>query len=222
MLPFTGGLASPLNATLVFSVAASVLYLFMVTRPASLARTASKVAATALLAVLAHQAGGPLLLVGVLAVSALGDFFLASDGDRSFLLGLGSFLAAHIGYVVLFLPIGRDLDLPLDMAPTSVLIALLVLAALIIGRILVLRADKAMRGPVIAYVLAILAMGITATFNSLPVLAGALLFKLSDTVLGFERFVLARDEATRKITAPLIWVSYYAAQVTLLFGLLAL
>jgi uncharacterized membrane protein YhhN len=38
-----------------------------------------------------------------LALSALGDAFLAHEGDAAFLGGLGSFLAAHILYAVLFI-----------------------------------------------------------------------------------------------------------------------
>ena len=123
MLPFAGGMTSTLNGTLVFSVAAAVLYLFMTHRPVSLARTAAKTAAVALLAVLAWLAGGSVLLVAVLAVSALGDYFLSLDGERNFLFGLGSFLLGHVGYVVLFLPIGREPALPLGMAGTAVMLA---------------------------------------------------------------------------------------------------
>src|SRR5690606_40854198 len=65
-------------------------------------RTAMKTAAVALLALLAALEGGPVLLVLALAISAVGDAFLAQNGRQRFLLGLGSFLIAHLAYIVLF------------------------------------------------------------------------------------------------------------------------
>ncbi len=75
----------------------------------ALARSAAKTLAVAMLAVLAFMQGGPLLLVAALALSAVGDAFLSRDGEKAFLGGLASFLAAHILYVPLFLRSGGGL-----------------------------------------------------------------------------------------------------------------
>ena len=223
MLPFAGGMTSTLNGTLVFSVAAAVLYLFMTHRPVSLARTAAKTAAVALLAVLAWLAGGPVLLVAVLAVSALGDYFLSLDGERNFLFGLGSFLLGHIGYVVLFLPIGREAALPLGMAGTAVMLAAVVVFAFAVARKVLPRLEPGMKVPVIVYILAILAMGVTATaFNPLLIVIGAVLFMISDATIALEKFILGGADEARRVTGPAIWITYYLAQLALTFGVLAL
>src|SRR5690606_24910031 len=103
MMPFPGGIEGTENGILLLSIAAALLYLPVLGRPPSLRRTAVKAGSVALLAALAFEAGGPLLLVAALALSALGDAALAQEKDRFFLAGLVSFLLAHIAYVVLFL-----------------------------------------------------------------------------------------------------------------------
>ena len=72
-------------------------------------RTIAKTLAVSLLGVVAMLAGGPVLLVIALLLSAAGDAFLAHTGERAFLAGLASFLAAHIGYVLLFAGTGDGL-----------------------------------------------------------------------------------------------------------------
>jgi len=82
--------------------------------------------------------------------------------------------------------------------------------------------DTAMRLPVLAYMLAIVAMGIAAfTTQSLAVMAGAVLFLASDAILATERFLLAPDAAQRTITGPAIWITYIAAQIAITLGVLA-
>lgn len=223
MLPFAGGMTSTLNATLVFSLAASVLYLFMTRRPVSWTRTVAKTGSVVLLAMLAWLAGGPLLLVGVLAVSALGDYFLALEGEQTFLLGLGSFLLGHIGYVILFLPIGRPAALPLGVAGAAVLLVAVTAFAFYVARAILPRVEAGMKGPVIAYIAVIFAMGITATaFNSLLIVIGAVLFMISDALIAYEKFVLGYTAAARQLIGPAVWVTYYGAQLALMFGVLAL
>ncbi|TIS81761.1 MAG: lysoplasmalogenase, partial [Mesorhizobium sp.] len=76
-----------------------------------LARSAAKTLAVALLAALAVMQGSPPLLVAALALSAAGDAFLSQDGEKAFLAGLASFLAAHVAYVALFLNAGGGIGL---------------------------------------------------------------------------------------------------------------
>ena len=54
---------------------------------------------------LAVVENGPLLLFAALALSAVGDAFLSREGDRAFLGGLASFLAAHLAYIA---PVRHD------------------------------------------------------------------------------------------------------------------
>ncbi len=223
MLPFAGGVTQTLNGTMVFSVIAAILYLFLTNRPPRLMRSVAKTASTALLALLAFLAGGPLLLVGALALSSLGDFFLSRDGERNFLFGLGSFLLAHVVYVVLFLPLGREPALPLGVAGSAAMVAGVTAFALIVARNVLPRVETSMKGPVIAYIAVIFAMGVTATaFNSLLIAGGAALFMTSDALIAVEKFVYGDRAEVRRLTGPAIWITYYAAQVLLLFGALAL
>ncbi|TIX42823.1 MAG: lysoplasmalogenase, partial [Mesorhizobium sp.] len=108
MMPFPGGIDANANATLVFSLAAAVIYVFSLVMPPRLSRSAARTLAVAMLAVLVVQQGGPWLLVAALGVS---DAFLSRDGEKAFLGGTASFLAAHVLYVVLFLRAGGGLGL---------------------------------------------------------------------------------------------------------------
>jgi uncharacterized membrane protein YhhN len=223
MLPFPGGITGTLNGALVLSVAAACLYALVLRQSPSRARSLAKVLSTGLLAIIAWRAGGPLLLVATLALSVLGDWFLSRDGERNFIAGLASFLAAHVGYGLMFLPIGREAALPFGL-PGAALMVLAVLAfAGFMLRLLVPRLPADMRIPVFAYIAAILAMGVAAVaFNSPVIAAGAALFMMSDAMIATEKFVLGEDAPQREWSGLFVWVTYYAAQVLLLFGVLAL
>lgn len=223
MLPFPGGIAGTLNGALIFSAGAAVLYGLLCNQPQSMARTVSKVLSTALLTYVAWAADGPWLLVATLAFSVLGDFFLARGTDNDFILGLGSFLAAQIGYFVLFLPIGRGAALPLDVPAAVVMVLGVVVFCGAVASQLVPELPARMRVPVVVYIVAILSMGVAAAaFNSLTIFAGAALFLASDAAIAIERFMMEPDTPSRTWTGPFIWVTYYLAQVLLLFGVLAI
>ena len=51
--------------------------------------------------------------------------------------------------------------------------------------------------------------------------AGALSFMASDTILATERFMMKPDAPGRAFTGPAIWITYFAAQLLILFGVLA-
>lgn len=102
-MPFAGGIDANANATLIFSLVAAVIYALTLDMRPTLARSAAKTLSVAMLAALAFMQGGQLLLVAALALSAVGDAFLSRDGEKAFLGGLASFLAAHVLYVPLFL-----------------------------------------------------------------------------------------------------------------------
>ena len=70
---FPGGIEATANGTLIMSAVAAVIYALIVNARPTLARSAVKTMAVALLTVLAAVENGPLLLVAGLALSAIGD-----------------------------------------------------------------------------------------------------------------------------------------------------
>ena len=79
-----------------------------------------------------------------------------------------------------------------------------------------------LRWPVMVYIAAILAMGMAAIWNGAGlIVAGAASFMISDTILAAERFLMKPDSAYRTFAGPAVWVTYYAAQVAILLGVLA-
>ena len=113
-----------------------------------------KTGSTALLAGFAYLAGGPWLLVAALALSSLGDAFLALEGETWLKPGMAAFFLAHVAYIVLFWG--------LPLAEKSWLIPV-AQAALAIGGIAYVRwlspSLGEMRIPVFAYTGIILLMG---------------------------------------------------------------
>lgn len=221
MMPFPGGIEAPANGTLILSALAAILYLFLTRRPSSFRRTAAKTASTALLGVLVLVEGGPMLLAAALFLSALGDLFLAEEGERAFLAGLGSFLLAHLVYVVLFGMAGGGAA-ALAAEPWRIAAAALV-AIFAAGMFQRLR--PALPGdmvvPVAVYVVAILAMGLAAlTLPSITVIAGAVLFIASDAILAAGRFLIPAGSPRQAIVGPAVWILYYAAQVSITLGFL--
>ena len=93
------------TTTLLLSLTSALVYLPLILQPTpTLPRTLFKTLSTALLALLVWEREQPLALTAALGLGSLGDLFLAHwDTDRGFLCGLGSFLVAHLWYVVVFL-----------------------------------------------------------------------------------------------------------------------
>jgi uncharacterized membrane protein YhhN len=133
-----------------------------------------------------------------LSLSLLGDVFLmlearSRDGarasDRAFIAGLVSFLLAHLAFVCAFVQDLRAPDLPAWLAGVVFYAAGLLF-------VLLPRAG-ALKLPVLIYCLVLAAMVFAAaarhaTFHdtgSLRAVLGALLFMLSDSLLGWRRFV---------------------------------
>lgn len=221
MMPFPGGLQDSLNGYLVFSALAAISYAMMLDMAPSWRRTIAKTLAVSLLAVVALLAGGPVLLVVALLLSAAGDAFLAYRNERAFLAGLASFLAAHIVYVLLFAGAG---DGPGMIVADWWRLALVPVIFLLAGVVLVRlwpALPAQMKLPVAAYVCAILLMGITAlTMPPVMIVAGAFAFMISDTILAIETFLLAQDSPHRNWTGKVLWALYYGAQLLITLGLL--
>ena len=148
------------------------------------------VAALLLLAVFASPVHGSRYQMAIaigLACSLVGDILLMLPGDR-FLPGLGSFLLAHLAYLVAF-----SSGTPLATAP--VLLLPLLAAAAILLRVLWPSLGR-LRLPVALYAAAILLMvwRAWARQRALPgpgaslAAAGAILFMVSDAILALNRF----------------------------------
>ncbi|MCZ7532786.1 MAG: lysoplasmalogenase [Acidimicrobiia bacterium] len=149
-----------------------------------------------------------------LILSLAGDVFLLLDA-RFFVAGLASFLTAHIAYIVGLLISGTD------TAAVGIGVVLVVLAICVTGRRIhraAVRTDQRLAIPVAAYIVVISAMLVAAigTVNSVAV-AGAALFYLSDTILGWNRFVAPIPNG-RLMTM----MSYHTGQALLVLALLSL
>ena len=207
------------------SLSAAIAYgAGFVLRPPSPLRTGLKMVAVGALAVLAwqntnHNALG-LMVCAALALSAIGDGFLAGDPKRWLPLGLGSFLIAHILYVAVFWTLGEHGHW---LSPLRAgLIAVSVLGA--IGMLVWLWPHLgAMRAAVSVYIAAIVAMlatSILLPWQAWPVMVGALAFMASDAILSAELFRGAKLGGSERLTAYAIWGLYYGGQAAITYGLL--
>lgn len=182
-------------------------------------RTVCKTSPIMLLAVCAAMAGGPVLLIVALALSALGDAFLAYEGDRPLLGGLSSFLLAHVAYIALFLPMA---DIGVLSDQTWRLVAGAAVVALSLGMAVRLyRPVGNLAGPVMAYVTVIAVMVLLSLMlDDVMIFAGAMIFMASDTALALRIFVFRPGSRENRIAGLFVWASYYVAQLVLTLVLL--
>ena len=209
----------PLRLGLVaLSLAISVAYLGPMVGPASPTRTAVKTAAIATLAVLPLTylgAPGVIALTLALSLSALGDYFLALENQsRFFVPGLSAFLAAHIAYLIAFLPHTGT--------PGWLALAAIAGAMLAAGNLLIAIAPKLgrLRLPVFAYFTVIMAMVAAAlSIKAGPwyLGAGAVVFALSDSLIAVRKFLNPFP-----LINEAVWITYIAAQFMMTAGLLKL
>lgn len=131
------------------------------------------------------------LFVVALAFSFLGDVLLISDAELNFMLGLASFLTAHILYIIIVIKQLAKSNLKDKIAAiipfVGVFFGLIYLLIDTLGEMLI---------PVIIYGMVISIFG-TVSFlnyrieksrNSLVLLFGALFFILSDSILAINKF----------------------------------
>ncbi len=153
-------------------------------------------------------AAGVAVMVG-LVLGAVGDIALLSRARPAFLLGLVSFLAGHVAYVVAFLVLG------VSLVGVGLWAAILTIVAWRVWKWLGPHAGS-MKGPVIAYIVTITVMVVCAAASVteapgparavLAVAAG--LFFASDLAVARDRFV-EKSSANRIVGLPL----YYVAQL---------
>jgi uncharacterized membrane protein YhhN len=185
----------------------------------TIGRAAVKTLPVALLAIAALMAGTSPLFVAALAFCAAGDWFLAFDGERNFLFGLGSFLAGHLLYTAFFLT-GVDPSVFLQSEILMVIAFLTAIGVMVNIRLWPHAGD--MRIPVIVYSIAIMTMVASAraaNLNSI-MLAGVIMFMVSDIILARETFLPAKGNLLDRMSDYLVWYLYSAGQVLIVWGLL--
>ncbi len=160
------------------------------------------------------------LIISALVFSWLGDIFLMFDHIDSlyFILGLSSFLTAHILYIIYFLRIDTGNHSYLKKRP----LMLLVIVAYTIELLYILWPKLDMlRIPVTVYAIVISTMLAAAAWQygkisfqaAMFFIAGAFLFVLSDSALALNRFV--EPFAGGGI---FIMLTYVAAQTLIVLG----
>ena len=181
------------------------------TKPAA---TVTLVAIAALVGQMAGDARTALIVAVVLCLA--GDVALLGDTDAHFLGGLGAFAVGHIAYVVTALLVGVDARrMTIAIGFIVVLLVFQTATKMLPGARR--HGGNAMLGAVAGYSLIISAMVITATGTpSLVAMTGAKLFAVSDTMIGYNRFV----KPIRRADVP-IMVTYHAGQLLLILGLIA-
>jgi uncharacterized membrane protein YhhN len=161
-----------------------------------------------LLAAYAGVRGAPRLLLAALLLGWCGDLALLSDADPAFLVGMASFAAGHVCYLVLFRRTARVRDARLVGAYVTALVALVVL--------LWPGLPAGLRVPVAGYSLLLTAMAYGATRLGPPAALGGALFMLSDTLIATG----VADWPQLPKAAFWIMLTYIAAQFLLVRGVL--
>lgn len=156
----------------------------------------------------AHSPYGKVVLVG-LALSMLGDLLLIPRAKAAFLAGLVAFLLGHVAFALAFTLRG------LDATRALVALVVVVLVGGLVWRWLSPHVEAPMRAPVVAYLVVISAMLVTATGASvhpggLVGWLGALMFYGSDLSVARDRFV-SPAFLNRAWGLPL----YFAAQLVI-------
>jgi uncharacterized membrane protein YhhN len=154
---------------------------------------------------------GRLVFLG-LVLSMIGDLFLIGQSRRFFLLGLVSFLLAHLAYVTAFVSHGQKRKWVLTAAVPAVA------AAVLVGFWLSPHVPAELAVPVRVYTAVITLMVITAfgargAGASTLIVAGALMFFVSDLSVAMQRIVETEFPT-------IIWglPLYYGGQLCLALG----
>lgn len=152
-----------------------------------------------------------LFIVG-LAFSAFGDFYLGYDPVNWFVLGLGSFLVAHLFYIFSLKPILPKAEI-IKRLPVIVLYCIYG-----VGMFSFIYAGlRELFIPVFVYMTVLLLMGITTLLSQKSnkwLIIGGISFILSDSLIGLDKFY-------HEIPYVSAWImsTYYLAQFSLVKGL---
>lgn len=156
------------------------------------------------------------LVLGALLLGWLGDALLLSRRSAAFMAGLGAFLVSHLMFAAAFAS-GAVAGPSMGVA---LVLAVAIGAALL--RWLWPHTPAAFKGPVLAYVVVILAMCVVAAGHAFAqargiVLLGALLFAASDIAVARDRFV--RPSPLNHLWG---WPTYFAAQLVLAWSVVGM
>ncbi|MEV4611231.1 lysoplasmalogenase [Kitasatospora sp. NPDC049258] len=193
--------------------ATSAVHLGAIATGASVLRHATKPALMPLLAAqtLARSPQAPKLLAPALLLSAGGDVALQLGDDTAFLAGMGSFAAAHVCYVTMFVQQGA-LD---DRRRTALVAAAYAAAwATMIGQLWPDLGD--LKIPVAGYSLLLASTAVTSAGRGWRTGLGGALFLLSDTLIA-TRLAGWKELPGHEL---LIMSTYIAAQYLLATGAL--
>jgi len=151
---------------------------------------------------------GKLLGIGFL-FSDLGDILLELDRSAYFVFGLAAFLIAHIFYITIFI------RKPVLLKPRSIIVLVIIAYGIVLGNILIPHLGSMMI-PVVAYLIVILTMGISASMgsdNHFFIIIGACLFILSDSIIAVNKFLMP-------VPFSSFWIMtiYYSAQFFIISG----
>ncbi|MEU9502068.1 lysoplasmalogenase [Streptomyces sp. NPDC048196] len=212
MTPRRPGAVRPLLAA--FAVLA-VVHLAALLTGATLVDHLTKPALMPVLAAYVLARGGPVLLAGALLFGCGGDTFLQIGGHGGvvFLVGMGSFAAGHVCYLLLC---GRHGSPPGGRTRTGALAGGYALALVATVALLWPGLPADLRIPVAGYSLLLTAMGFGALRAGPWAAAGGLLFLLSDTLIA------SGIAHWPQLPLPQFWImlTYTAAQFALAEGVL--
>ena len=161
---------------------------------------------------------GNFKIIGALVLSTMGDILLIFEGRPFFILGLLSFLLAHVLYVLIFRSnVGR---LKLDVYTVGC--SLFILAYYFSFMCFLWPYLGAMRIPVLAYAFVIsgmlwMALQLLRSTSSFRwhIVLGALFFVVSDSLLSIQLFY-----SSFELAHFYVMISYLLAQLLLVYGIL--
>ncbi|KAB8040568.1 hypothetical protein GCL60_01220 [Silvanigrella paludirubra] len=153
-----------------------------------------------------------------LVFSAFGDIFLAYNENKFFIHGLVSFLISHLIYSYIFYSNMDILYLKFILTKSNIIILiLLILHSIIMIKILYPKLQN-LKIPVLVYMTALMAMSvgtILSNYSNPYLITGALFFIASDSALAIQKFI----KSFLGINS-FIWITYYFAQIFILFSFL--
>lgn len=219
-MPFTGGIESIANATLLFSVLAAIGYAFSISMPPSLRGPIVKTLAIGLLAVLAFDRDAPLLLVAALGLSAASDAFSSQLNVKMSAVGFLAAVGAFMVFGLLFITHGR-LDL-LTLEPSRA----------VLGTVLILLFSGAMawtwrqlnhtrRLPVLVYALALLVMALPALVTTPVIIAGSVLVIGSGAACLLAKSGVEEGASQQPFWPYAIWALRYTGHLLITLGSVA-
>ncbi len=178
-------------------------------------RSMTKTCATLSLIIFASLANAPGLLIVGLGFAAIGDYSGSRGPLRWMLLSATAFLACHTMYVLLYL------ERSYAFAPHSGPGILLGFTGVSVMVATCWRTLAALRLAVVMYTPVILVqfvIGQTVPPEFMTIAYATTLFLISGCLLGLELFAIPLDSGVRRWSSPVVWLTYFAAQVLVIFS----